>query len=509
MKVIEKESTITIEKEITQTPLNNYENNSRTDILTIFGISTFIFILILLIVFCTFSIINKKNQNIATGIYVKGINISGLTKEQAKNKISEYINSSIPEEIKLQYNNIQTEIPTSQLSVYFNVEEAIEIAYQIGKSGNMFQNNLAILQALLSKINIEPGFSIDEKQLKLMLEDISNKLPNKVIESNYYIDDNNLIITKGKEGFAINIEQSANSIKNNINNLTLQNNAIELSVIKKLPTKINLDTIYNEIHKSPVDSYYTENPYVLIPSENGLDFAISIDEAKSLLNEDKTEYSIPLKILYPNITTNMIGNEAFPDLLSEFSTKYSASNKNRTTNRILASNKINGTVLMPGEVFSYNKIVGERTIEAGYKEAPIYVSGRVEDGLGGGICQITTTLYNAVLYANLEIVERSNHQFIPSYSNASRDATVVYGVIDFKFKNNRDYPIKINCSVTNGIANFKILGLKTENDYEVELSSKITKSTSTSIYSEAYKTLKKNGTIISSKTISKDIYKKH
>ena len=199
MKVIEKESTITIEKEITQTPLNNYENNSRTDILTIFGISTFIFILILLIVFCTFSIINKKNQNIATGIYVKGINISGLTKEQAKNKISEYINSSIPEEIKLQYNNIQTEIPTSQLSVYFNVEEAIEIAYQIGKSGNMFQNNLAILQALLSKINIEPGFSIDEKQLKLMLEDISNKLPNKVIESNYYIDDNNLIITKRSE----------------------------------------------------------------------------------------------------------------------------------------------------------------------------------------------------------------------------------------------------------------------------------------------------------------------
>ena len=123
--------------------------------------------------------------------------------------------------------------------------------------------------------------------------------------------------------------------------------------------------------------------------------------------------------------------------------------------------------------------------------------------------KITTTLYNAVLYANLEIVERSNHQFIPSYANASRDATVVYGAIDFKFKNNRDYPIKITCSVANGIANFKILGLKTENDFEVDITSRITGSTQNSIYSEAYKTLKKNGTIISTENISKDVYKKH
>ena len=144
----------------------------------------------------------------------------------------------------------------------------------------------------------------------------------------------------------------------------------------------------------------------------------------------------------------MIGTEAFPDLLSTFSTKYAASNKNRTTNLILASNKINGTVLMPGEVFSYNKVVGKRTIAAGYKEAPIYVSGRVEDGLGGGICQITSTLYNAVVFANLEIVERSNHQFVPSYVGASRDATVVYGALDFKFKNNTDYTIIINVSDT-------------------------------------------------------------
>lgn len=152
---------------------------------------------------------------------------------------------------------------------------------------------------------------------------------------------------------------------------------------------------------------------------------------------------------------------------------------------------------------------GARTIEAGYKEAPIYLNGKVVDGLGGGICQITTTLYNAAIYANLEIVERSNHQFIPSYVGASRDATVVYGAIDFKFKNNREYPIKLICSVSQGIANFKIFGLKTDNEYQVEISSKITKTTANTINSEAYKILKQNGKVISTELLSKDIYKRH
>lgn len=489
--------------------INNYQNRNRSDVLTIFGILTFIFILILLITFITFTLINTKSQTIAHGISIKGIDISGLTKEEATQKISTYISSSIPEEIKLKHNDYETSLSTEQLSVYFNTNEAVEIAYEIGKNGNIFENNFIILKSLFSKTNINPGFSIDEEQLKNSLQDISNKLPDKVIESSCYIDGNNLIITKGHSGNVIKIEESAKYIKYNINNLNLKDNQLELITEEQSPTQINLDAIYNEIHKEPVNAYYTQNPYRVIPSENGLDFGISLEEAKQLLQEEKDEYTIPLKVLYPNVTTNMIGTEAFPDLLSNFSTKYSASNKNRTTNLILAANKINGTVLMPGETFSYNKTVGARTIAAGYKEAPIYVSGRVEDGLGGGICQITTTLYNAVLYANLEVTERSNHQFVPSYAGASRDATVVYGAIDFKFKNNREYPIKITCSVSNGIANFKIFGLKSENDYEVQITSRITGTTSNAIYSEAYKTLKKNGNVVSTERISKDTYKRH
>ena len=487
----------------------NYKNKNKSDVLTIFAILCFIFVLLSLIIFGTFSFINLTSTKIAKGVYIKGIDVSGLTKEDATKKISSYVSSSIPEEIKLKHNDFETSLSTSQLAIYFNTEEAVNMAYNIGKTGNIFQKNIEILETLFSKVNIDPGFSIDEEQLKKDLQDISTKLPDKVIESSCYIDDNRLIITKGQAGKSIKVKDSANYITKEINNLNVQNNTLELITEDAYPNEINLDAIYNEVHKDPVNAYYSQNPYVVHPSENGLDFAISLDDAKNLLQEQKDEYVIPLKVLYPSVTTNMIGTEAFPDLLSEFSTKYSASNKNRTTNLILASKKINGTVLMPGETFSYNKVVGARTIAAGYKEAPIYVSGRVEDGIGGGICQITTTLYNAVLYANLDIVERSNHQFVPSYAGPSRDATVVYGAIDFKFKNNRDYPIKITCSVSGGIANFKIWGLKSDNDYEVQITSRTTGKTATAIYSEAYKTLKKNGAVVSTTLLSKDTYKRH
>lgn len=512
MEVKEKQYIITEEK-------NNSKINTKEtsiivykpsfSIIKIFGFLSLNFIILLIVIYCIFSILNKQNNKIISGIYIQGIDVSGLTKEEAKSKISDYINNNLPKEIILKYNEYETSIPFSKLNISFNIDEAIDIAYKFGKDGNSFQNNLTTLKVLLSNLNINPALSFDVEELNSNLKDISSKVPNKMIESSCYIDGNNLIITKGSAGYTVNIDKMIDYIKENIYNLTFNNNTINLIVEEQYPTSINLDEIYNQIHKEPVNAFYTQNPFAVYPSENGVDFSISLEEAKNMLQNENTEYSIPLKIVYPEITTNMIGTEAFPDLLSDFSTNYVASNRNRTTNLILAANKINGTVIMPNETFSYNKVVGERTIQAGYKEAPIYVSGRVEDGLGGGICQITTTLYNAVLLANLEIVERSNHQFIPSYANASRDATVVYGAIDFKFKNNREYPIKITCSVSNGIANFKIFGLKSNNDFEVILSSRITGTNSTYIFSEGYKTLKKNGSVISSETISKDTYRRH
>lgn len=483
------------------------KNNLST--LGILGIIGIILIIIVAICFSIFTIFNNNNENIVTGISIKNIDVSGLSKTQAKEKVENYIKEKLPENILLKHNDFETSIPLSSIEVNFDIDGAIDQALQIGKSGNIIQNSFEALKVMLYPIDIEPNFSLNEQLLIDALNDISTKLPDTVIESSYYIENNNLILTSGKAGNVVNINQMESYIKNGIMNLTLKNRTLDIATSIKQPSKINIEKVYEEVHKEAKDAYYTQNPFSVYPSENGMDFAISLEEASKMLEEEKEEYKIPLKILYPKVTTNMIGTEAFPDLLSSFSTKYNARDTDRTTNLKLAANKINGTVLMPGETFSYNQVVGARTIAAGYKEAPIYVQGQVVDGLGGGICQITSTLYNAVLFANLEIVERSNHQFVPSYVSASRDATVVYGSIDFKFKNNRNYPIKLICSVANGIANFQIFGLKTENDYEVTISSYETGRTSNAIYSEAYKILKKNGQVVVRQLLSRDVYKRH
>ena len=527
-RTAESEATLnkTAKTETVEKKYNNYENNNYTNIefkplqpktestpksrvKSIIGTIFAVIITALVVAFGIFTVYNAINTNIISGVSIKGVDVSHKSKSDAKNEVENYLASALPEEIKIKHGDFESTISLSQMNVSFDVKTAVNSAYAIGRNGNVFQNDLRIISSFFNKVNIEPSVTIDTDQLKTTLSDLSSQLPDAVVQSSYYIDGNNLIITAGKEGNVVDVDQTIQNIKNAISNFSFDT-PVEIAVKTQQPYGIDVDKIHSEIYKEPKDAYYTTDPFTVYPSENGVDFKSSVDDVKaSIAAEQKDEYTIPLKIIYPSVTTNMIGTEAFPDLLGEFSTRYSVSDKDRTTNLRLAASKINGVVLMPGETFSYNKVVGERTIAAGYKEAPIYVSGKVVDGLGGGICQISSTLYNAVVYANLNIVERSNHQFVPSYVTASRDATVVYGSLDFKFKNNRNYPIKIIASVSNGVADCKIYGLKQDDDCEVQISSYETGRTSTAIYSEAYKILKRNGQVVDKVLLSKDTYKRH
>ena len=491
------------------TDLKIVKNKDNLKVGTVLGIVFISFIIIFFILFLGITLYISSSNKIITGIYIKGVEVAGLTKEQAIEKVNNEFNSVLPNNLTLVHGEYETQLNLEDLGANFNIEEAVDRAYNIGRDSNIFKNMGTIIKNLVSAKDLELNVTLNTDQAIAILNDISTKLPDTVVQSSYYVEGNKLIITRGKTGNIVDVTPSIENIKNKIQDLSYASSKIELATVSKDPEAIDIEKIHNEIYKEPVNAYYTTNPYVVYPHENGVDFNISVDEAKAMLNEVKDEYEIPLKYTAPSVTTNMIGTEAFPNLLAEFSTNYNARDTDRTTNLRLAAEKINGTVLMPGETFSYNTVVGERTIAAGYKEAAMYQNGEVVDGLGGGICQISTTLYNAVLYSNLEIVERRNHQFVPSYAKAGRDATVVYGSIDFRFKNTRNYPVKILCTVSGGVAKCQIYGLKENPDYDVEITSRVTETTSTSIKSETYKTVRQNGQVISSERINKDTYKRH
>lgn len=536
--MIEEKEKIVEQKDIPKVKEPGKHGKEKSNKKVIIICSIIAIIIVIAILSTIFALINSKNEKMLNGISINGISVSGKDKVEVKEILSEKIEAKKTEDLVVKLDAKTEEgaeykgvISFEQLQLNYKLDEAIEKAYNIGRDSNIFVNNFNIVKTFFAKNNIEIPYEYNEEELNKQIDTINGQIPGAVIESSYDIDEDKkeLVITKGKEGLEVDPELLKQEVENEIKNVESGKKEINLSTKNKEPNQINLDKIYSEIHTEPQNAYYTQNPFTLYPHVDGIDFAISMEEAKKILEENKEEYIIPLKITHPEITTDKIGSEGFPDLLAEFSTNYNPGAKDRTTNLRLASNKINNTVVLPGETFSYNKVVGKRTTEAGYKEAPSYAGGKVVNDIGGGICQITSTLYNAVVLANLDIVSRSNHQFVPSYVKAGRDATVVYGAIDFKFKNTRKYPIKIKSTVSGGVARVQIYGMKEETEYEVKIETKITGSIPmktvyeddptlekgkekveqkghNGTYSEAYKVVYLNGKVVSRTLLSKDKY---
>lgn len=484
---------------------------------------------IILLFSTVFAIFYSMNNKVLSGVSIQGINISKMTKENIETRFKELIEELSQKEIILKYGEVENIISLAELNVDYQIDDAINEACNLGRTGNIFKNNFDIVKTKLLKKDIQIKISYSEEALKNRIDTTMSLLPDTVQEYSYYIEDENLIITKGKAGITIEKEKLTELIYDEIQKLENNTAIIDIPVINKEPDDIDLEKIHSEIYKEAQDAYITQEPLTVHPNVNGVDFAITIEEAQKLLQEDKEEYTIPLKITVADKTVSDLGEEAFPNVLGTFTTRYDASNKNRSNNIMLASNKIDGTVILPGETFSYNQIVGKRTIDAGYKEAGAYAGGKVVQEVGGGICQVSSTLYNAVLYANLEVVDRSNHYFETSYVDAGRDATVSWGTVDFKFKNNRKYPIKVEAVSKNGVTKISIKGIKEEKEYEVVIQSKVTSTIQKNVKyeedaslnssdeiivqeghngctSKTYKILKLNGAVISTEEISSDYY---
>ncbi|WP_245684738.1 VanW family protein [Orenia metallireducens] len=237
------------------------------------------------------------------------------------------------------------------------------------------------------------------------------------------------------------------------------------------------------------------------------------------------------KIVYANNLSKSIINNIevyqITDIISTYTTYFDKSDINRYKNIEISAKKINGEMIMPGEIFSFNEVVGPRTKEAGYKEAIEIINGEFVQGIGGGVCQVSSTLYNSVLLANLEIIERDNHSRPVAYIPMGRGATVYYNYIDFKFRNNSGSPIIIISRIVNNKLTITILG-KDKGEYveiitsaEKVLDPKVIKEVDKKLPSGAEeiidpgakgfeilvrRVVKKGNKIIKNEFVSKDIY---
>ncbi|ACX52536.1 VanW family protein [Ammonifex degensii KC4] len=204
-----------------------------------------------------------------------------------------------------------------------------------------------------------------------------------------------------------------------------------------------------------------DDTITIIPSREGkcADVEVAYPQLLAILNEGREPViKLPLKPIPPAHTTEDVKNMGLDCLLAQFTTKFDPSNANRVYNISVAATAFNGLLVAPGEVVSFNRVVGPRSTKAGYKEAPTIIEDRFVDTVGGGVCQVSTTLYNAVLLAGLKVVERYAHSLPVGYVPLGRDATVSYGGFDFKFQNNTNKYLYLRTLVGPDFLTVKIYG---------------------------------------------------
>lgn len=415
---------------------------------------------VLLMIFSTiFSLLNLSNPRIIKNVYINNIPVENLFVSEAESKLNKIYQDEYDKDITLKLNDFEYKVRPKQIEFKPEIEKTVKDAYNFGRNKNIFKNNYDILGQYFRIKKIPMTSNFNKELYDGVLTDLTSKIPGQVKQPSYNIEDKTLFVYPGEEGLVLDNEKIKKKIIERFEGKA-EENVIEIPVSKVAPNKIDIEQIYKEVKKDPIDASYNPETKKVVIEENGIDFDISLDEAKKIFLENKEEYQIPIKIIPPKVRLGDLKLPIFDNTIATYSTNYNPGLVGRTKNLQIAASKINGLILKPGETFSYNKVLGKRTIAAGYQNAAIFSGGKVVDDVGGGICQISSTLYGAVLNANLQVIERTNHGMQTSYSKPGMDATVYYGSLDFKFKNNRNVPIKLFASVSGGRA---VISIKGEN----------------------------------------------
>jgi vancomycin resistance protein YoaR len=226
-----------------------------------------------------------------------------------------------------------------------------------------------------------------------------------------------------------------------------------------------LDNMTKSVRKPPSDAKLNITPTDTVEilkssGGTGVDFESAVQSFNSIIKENKVLTGIELKLveLKPQKTTQDMEKLRITGLLSSYTSRFDPNKVNRTYNIRVAAGVLNGLVIKPGEVFSFNKIVGPRSEEAGYKTAKIVINSEFIDGLGGGVCQVSSTLYNTLLRANIDVIQRSNHSLVITYVPLGQDAAVAFGAKDLKFKNNLPCSLIVRTSVGKNTITIKLFG---------------------------------------------------
>lgn len=433
---------------------------------------------IVLYIICVCMLTTDK---VAHNVWVGDLDAGGLTYYEVVNRIDEsYLSDD--NQIILTCDDNTYVINGVNVGLSAVVADTAKKVFEYGKSGNKFVDGLTAMGLIFKRHYIVPVPELDSEKLDEAINNFGNDIYGPLTPHKIEITENGALITPGKTGYDGDPSTAHQQILEALSKEKFKNIPVTLSTAS--PSNLTMEELDNFCYKDPVDAEYKIEGKEITVTEAADGRYLNKDEAATLLeqvHEGGEAVTVPLYPSYPNVNTNDLKSKLFEVALSSYSTNYSGSTANRAANVARAASLINGTILAPGETFSFNDTVGDRTKENGFYTAKEYVSGKSVDGIGGGTCQVSSTLYSAVLYADMDIVHRENHMMTVGYLPLGQDATVAYGSVDFKFRNNSEYPIKIAATTGGGNITVSILGTQWSPKKEVKISN-----TSSSLNDKTY-----------------------
>ena len=407
-------------------------------------------------------------DKILPNVYVAGIDVGGMTLEEATAAIESSLTATEQQSVNVILPDQKLTFTPAQDTVLIDVDQAVAEAYNYGRnSSNPFTIARAIKAAQRTRndIDISKAVTVDTDYIQQLIDTTAGEIATTMQESDVSTDVEARVITVtiGQPGRELDTVTLYNLVCNAFS--VGDYSDIEFDYTMTYPATVALDTLYEQMTQDPEDAYYDPDLGEVVPEEVGYTPSVDLDEANEQLATAASGDVLTFTFdeTYPEMTYDELSAVLFRDTLFSYGTKY-APNANRTENLRLACAAINDTVLQPGDVFSFNGTVGERTVEKGYREAIVYVDNSSEMQAGGGVCQVASTIYYCCLYADLEIVHREPHMYQVSYVPYGLDATVYWGSVDFQFRNSTDYPLKIKAYLSGGRVWIELIGTDTENN---------------------------------------------
>ena len=429
---------------------------------------------------------------ILSNVTVAGINLGGMTKDQAAAAIHQATDLTYTSEnMVVELPDITRELSPADTGAKLDVDAVVEEAFSYGRTGSRAEREQIKANALTTEypIALLPYLNLNLDFIRGQLDEYGASFNSEYTPSSVTVEGEipvldatdedfdaeaegqTMIIELGTPGRNVDIEALYNSVLDaySYNEFLV---VCEMTEEETTPEFIDLEALYEEHYLEPMDAAMNPETFDVTPEVYGYGF--DLEEAQLLMEEAIYGDTIELQLglIAPEVLGEELSGLLFRDVLASYETEHT-NDKNRNNNLTLACASINNMVLEPGDTFDYNKALGKRTVENGYKAANAYSSGMTVKEVGGGICQVSSTLYYCTLIADLEIVTRSPHSYVSSYMPMGMDAAVSWGGPEFRFKNNTNYPIRIEAEVADGKVKIRLIGTD-EKDYYVKMEYEVT-----------------------------------